>query len=425
MKEDLLHYVWKFQKLTRTQLKCVHGEQVQIHHPGTHNLNAGPDFFNAKLSIDGQLWAGNVEIHLKSSDWYAHNHQNDDAYTNVVLHVVWQHDAEVYRNDGTVIPTFVVSNYVDSDLLDRYKKLMTSRLTWINCENELPEVDEFLIKNWLERLYFERLEDREKLISKELSELNNHWEALLFRMLFKNFGLKINAPSFLSIARSFDFKVIQKNTNSQTLEALLIGQAGLLDEEKEDAYFLKLKEEYHYLRHKYNLTNAGVVKPHFFRLRPPNFPTIRLSQLAVLYADQKNVFSDLIKTKEVEVFYDLFDVAATEYWTTHFNFGVPAAKRKKKLTKKFINLLLINTVIPIKFSYAKRNGEDISEQLIELATSLAAEENSILSKFNSIRPMAENSLESQALLQLKNNYCDKNKCLNCAIGNNLVGNKAR
>lgn len=423
MKEELLHYIWKFQKLTHSQLKCVHGEKVQIHHPGTHNLQAGPDFFNAKLIIANQLWAGNVEIHLKSSDWYVHNHQNDDTYTNVVLHVVWEHDAEVYRADGTVIPTLILSNYVASDLLNRYQNLMTNHRNWINCENELPDIDEFIIKNWLERVYFERLEERQKLISKELSELNNHWEALFLRMLFKNFGLKINGASFLSIARSFDFKIIQKNDNPEMIEALFMGQAGLLDEIKEDAYFQSLKETYKYVRHKYNLTNTSVLKPQFFRLRPPNFPTIRLSQLAVLYAQHKNIFTSMIKTDSVEAFYDFFDIAASDYWTTHFNFGVPAAKRKKKLTKKFIDLLLVNTIIPIKFSYAKRNGEAISDHLIELATTLAAEENSIVSKFNSIRPLAVNSLDSQALLQLKNNYCDKNKCLNCAIGNSLIGNK--
>ena len=169
MKEELLLYIWKFHKLTHSQLKCVHGEKVQIHHPGTHNLQAGPDFFNAKLMIANQLWAGNVEIHLKSSDWYVHNHQNDDTYTNVVLHVVWEHDAEVYRADGTVIPTLILTNYVASYLLNRYQNLMTNHRNWINCEIELPDIDEFIIKNWLEREYFERLEERQKLISKELS----------------------------------------------------------------------------------------------------------------------------------------------------------------------------------------------------------------------------------------------------------------
>ena len=218
-----------------------------------------------------------------------------------------------------------LSNYVASDLLNRYQNLMTNHRNWINCENELPDIDEFIIKNWLERVYFERLEERQKLISKELSELNNHWEALFFRMLFKNFGLKINGASFLSIARSFDFKIIQKNDNPEMIEALFMGQAGLLDEIKEDAYFQSLKETYKYVRHKYNLTNTSVLKPQFFRLRPPNFPTIRLSQLAVLYAQHKNIFTSMIKTDSVGV---LRFLIATSILTTHFNFGTwkPNAK---------------------------------------------------------------------------------------------------
>lgn len=420
MKEDFLHYLWKFRKFDTKDCECVHGEKLQIHHQGIHNLLAGPDFFNSHISLDGQLWAGNVEVHLKSSDWYAHRHEEDPAYENVILHVVWEHDAEIYRKDGNPIPTFVLSKYLKEETRLRYAQLFSSKLKWINCENDFAKVDEFIIQMWMNRLYFERLEQKSELISHELDTLQNHWEALLFRMLCKNFGLKINGPAFLSLAHSIDFTIVQKLDDAAELEALFFGQALLLEGEKEDAYFSKLQENYAYLKHKFKLQNFAVVRPQFFKLRPPNFPTIRLSQLASLYAVKKNLFSEIIAAETIDLYYEIFDVAASDYWSTHFNFEVPGKKRKKRLSKDFIHLLLINTIIPMKFAFADRAGKDISESLLALASSIPKEENSIIKKFNSIKASAENAVQSQALLQLKKEYCDKNRCLQCAVGHFLI-----
>src|SRR5690554_5012552 len=268
MKEDFLHYVWKFQKFRKTGFSSTDGETLHIRNPGSHNQHAGPDFFNAQLELNRQLWAGNVEIHIKSSDWYAHGHEKDAAYDNVILHVVWEHDAEVFRKDGTTIPTFVVKDFIVPETVSQYQNLFSKQKKWINCENELADVDDFIVDNWLERLYFERLERKEVLLHRELQASQNHWEALLFRLLCKNFGLKVNGDSFFSIAQSIPFQVVRKcSHNSEELEALLLGQAGLLDREIEDGYFLELKAKYAYLKHKFALDNRSVIAPKYFRLR--------------------------------------------------------------------------------------------------------------------------------------------------------------
>ncbi len=421
MKEDFLHYLWKFQKFSNKNLITTNNESILVEKVGEHNLNSGPDFFNSKLSINHQLWAGNVEIHLKSSDWFAHRHEEDFAYDNVILHVVWEHDGEVYRKDNSVIPTLELKGIVDKNVLENYRKLTSKQQQWIPCENEFATVDDFVFENWLERLYLERLEQKSALIKTELKESKNDWEGLLFRLLCKNFGLKVNGEPFYSLAKSIDFSIIKKcSSDFKKLEALLFGQSGLLEDEKEDSYFESLKFEYDYLKHKYKLSNSNVLIPKYFRLRPPNFPTIRLSQLASLYHQKHSLFSEIVKANSLNEFCKLFDVSASEYWNTHYNFGVASTKRKKRLTNKFIDLLLINTVIPLLFSYGEEIGKDNSEALLKLASTIASEENSIIKKFNKLRSSSENSLQSQALLQLKNEYCNKKRCLQCAIGNAIL-----
>ena len=421
MKEDFLHYVWKFQKFSSKDLKTTNNESILIEKVGDHNLNSGPDFFNSKLSINHQLWAGNVEIHIKSSDWFAHCHEEDTAYDNVSLHVVWEDDSEVFRKDNSVIPTLELKGILDKGILKNYLKIFSKKQQWIPCENEFVSVDDFVFENWLERLYLERLEQKSAIIESELKASKNDWEGLLFRLLCKNFGLKVNGESFNSIAHSIEFSVIKKCCSDiKKMEALLFGQSGLLEEQKEDLYFESLKLEYGYLKHKYKLSNSSVFVPKYFRLRPPNFPTIRLSQLASLYHQKQSLFSEIVKAKTLEDYYELFNVFGSEYWDAHYNFGVESSKRKKKLTKKFIDLLLINTVIPLLFSYGREIGRDNSEVLLKLASTIASEENSIIEKFNKLRPSVKTSLQSQALLQLKNEYCNKKRCLQCAIGNAIL-----
>lgn len=422
MKEDFLHYVWKFQKLDTAPFQTSNHETLHIKNQGSHNLNSGPDFFNSQIEIDGQLWAGNIEIHIKSSDWYAHGHQTDAAYDNVILHVVWEHNAEIFRKDGTTIPTFVVKKHIPKITLDQYQKLFSKGEKWINCENDFGNLDDFMVQNWLERLYFERLQQKQELLLLELKDTQHHWESLLFRMLCKNFGLKVNGDSFFSIAKSVDFSILKKcSQERQDIEALLLGQAGLLEGEMTDWYFKTLKAKYEYLKHKFQLRNDSVIHPKFFRLRPPNFPTVRLAQLAMLYCEKQNLFSQVIDAQDMYELYAIFDICGSEYWETHYNFGISSLQRKKRITKSFVDLLTINTIIPLKFCYAVQQGKDISEEILALTATISSEENTVVRKFNSLHKISENAYQSQALLQLKNEYCDKNKCLQCAIGNSIIG----
>ncbi|MBN2868954.1 MAG: DUF2851 family protein [Flavobacteriaceae bacterium] len=421
MQEDFLHYLWKYKKFETTNLQTANGEVVSIKSFGTHNNNAGPDFFNAQINIGDQLWAGNVEIHIKSSDWFVHNHEVDTNYDNVILHVVWQHDTDVFRKDNTAIPTLVLKDYIHLSALNNYQKLFNSNTTWINCENDINQTPNFVIDNWLERLFFERLEQKSNIINVVLEQSKNNWEAVLFKLLAKNFGLKINGDAFFSVANSFNFSVVMKQQNSlQNLEALFFGQAGLLESDVEDTYFLKLQKDYQFLCQKFGLKNSNVLPMQFFRLRPPNFPTIRWSQLANLYAQHKNLFSKIINCKTKEDIYNIFKVSTSEYWNTHYTFGKVSKKVTKKISTSFVDLLIINTIVTLKFCYAKQQGKDINEELIQLLSQVSAEKNSIIDKFDSLDVKATSALQSQALLQLKNEYCSKNKCLQCAVGNTVL-----
>jgi len=422
MREDFLHFIWKYKKLELADLKTTTNESIEIISLGSHNKLAGPDFFNARLKIKDQLWAGNVEIHVNSSDWYVHGHEMDANYDNVILHVVWDDDVSVYRRDNSLIPTLELKNYISHELVESYKSLLNNKaITFINCESELAKIDEFIFENWLERLYFERLESKSALVVTLLEKYNNDWEQVLFSMLLRNFGSKINADSFLSIAHQLKFSTIRKvSANVNEFESLLFGLAGLLEDDKLDAYYLSLKKEYDYLSHKYAINHNGVVRPSFFKLRPPNFPTIRLSQFANVYARHNNLFSKLIEAKSVEDIYSFFNVSASLYWNTHFNFEKTSKKSEKKLSKKFIDLVIINTILPLKFNYAKYLGKQIDDEIVYIATQIGAEQNSIIEKYKSLNIKILNAAESQSILQLYNEYCSKNKCLECAIGNSLL-----
>lgn len=421
MQEDFLHYIWRYKKFDVSNIKTTNLETISIISVGDYNQNSGPDFFNSQLNIDAQLWAGNVEIHLKSSDWFVHNHEVDKAYDNVILHVVWEHDTDIFRRDNSVIPTLEIKSYIDNGLIKNYEKLFLKDNKWINCENDFAQVDEFVLQNWLERLYFERLERKAFNIEQLLAISKNDWESVLFKMLAKNFGLKVNGDAFLSMANSLDFSVIRKAKSNQTnLEALLFGQAGLLQGDIQESYFIDLVKQYAFLKQKFKLSNTQVSPVLFFRLRPPNFPTIRLSQLANIYHKHHNLFSKIIETNVLNDFYEMFNMPTSPFWQTHFTFNKTSKKSDKKISKAFMDLLLINTIIPIKFSYAKHQGKNIDDAIITLIQQIASEKNNIINKFDTLKKVSSSALQSQSLIQLKTEYCDKNKCLQCAIGNALI-----
>ncbi|OBX22943.1 MULTISPECIES: DUF2851 family protein [Bizionia] len=421
MQEAFLHYLWQFKKFQLLNLKTTQGQHITVVNSGQHNQLSGPDFFAAQLKIDDQLWAGNVEIHIKSSDWYVHHHEKDPAYQNVILHVVWEHDTDVFRKDNTAIPALELKNHIDKKLLDNYYQLFSKKQTWINCESEFSDTPDFVLQNWLERLYIERLEQKSVAITSLLVKSKNNWEAVLFAMLAKNFGLNINGDAFLSMAQSLDFAIIRKLQNKpEELEALFLGQAGLLSTESNEPYELQLNTHYLYLKNKFQLDNSHVTQPQFFKLRPPNFPTIRLSQLAILYTKNDALFSKIMGCKTLEQIHKLFQVGCSEFWRTHFTFQTTSKPSKKILTKNFINLVIINTVVPLKFAYNKKQGTDVISELLELMAKIPSENNTIVNKFNKLKAMPNYASVSQALLQLKTQYCKPNKCLQCAIGNRLI-----
>lgn len=420
MKEDFLHYVWKYQKLTSLELQTVKGETISILHPGYYLETAGPDFFNAQIIIGDQKWAGNIEIHVNSSDWFLHNHERDVAYNNVILHVVWEHDSDVFGPNNVEIPVLELRDFVKRDLLLSYKHLLAQK-SWIYCENQIQQVNQFVITNWQERLFFERLERKSQSVFDSLLATNNDWEAVLFLLLAKNFGLNTNGVSFFKIAQSIPFAVIRKEASDlQNLEALFFGIAGLLDHDKEDTYFKDLQFRFYYLLQKYSIEKVFIEPLQFFKHRPDNFPTIRLSQLASLYHQEKNLFSKITNEFSLPLLYERFAVTTSEYWQTHYQFDKISTKKSKKLTKSFVDLLLINTIIPIQFAYAKNQGKEITEELIALMQSLEPEKNAILDKFKSFGISAKNAFEAQTLLQLKSEYCNKSRCLDCAIGSELL-----
>jgi hypothetical protein len=428
IQENFLHYLWKYKIFAVNKLQTTNNIDLQILRSGDHNLNSGPDFFNAKIKIGNQVWAGNVEIHVKASDWYLHHHEKDKNYGNVILHVVWKNDIEVFHRNNLPIPTLELEGFVSKKVVHQYQILFSHKSKWISCENSIATIDKFILNNWIEVLYFERLKQKSKLIDELLKSSANDWDTVLFQLLAKNFGLKVNGEAFLNLATSIDFKIIRKEQSSLiNLEAILFGQAGFLNEKKEEKYYNNLQIEYIYLKSKYKLEPLFNGQFQFFRLRPNNFPTIRLAQLSLLYFTHQNLFSIILKLKKIEDYYKLFDINTSEFWRQHYSFTTKSVNRSKNITKQFVNLLLLNTIIPLIFMYHKHTGTIREINILNLAYEIPVETNNIIEKFSTLLNVNDkqdnkikNALESQAFLQLKSAYCNKRRCLQCAIGNSFL-----
>lgn len=423
MNEKVLHFIWKYQLFSGKQLETSQKELLAINTVGLHNENTGPDFLNASIKIGNQLWVGNIEIHLKSSDWYLHNHHVDDNYKSVILHVVWEYDREVYNQSQQIIPTFELSKFVDIDFLKKYRDFNLLDPKWILCENELKNISKFTLHNYLDVLFLERLERKNTEIDNYLKTTKNDWEAVLFMLLCKNFGVKINREAFFQLAQSIEYQIIKKERNSLlTLEALFFGQAGILNENIEDAYYIKLQKEYQYLKIKHKLKPLSSSLFHFFRLRPLNFPTIRIAQLSGLIHKHKSLFSKLMESKTKEDYYDIFKIQTSFYWNSHYTFYKESKIIEKTISKGFVDNLIINSIIPIKFAYYKKQKMDFNDHLMDLMKSVKPESNSIIKKFSEFGIVSDNAIDSQSLIQLKNEYCNYKRCLECRIGNEILRN---
>ena len=423
LSEDILHFVWKYRLFTTQNLCTQSGKSIRIVHAGTHNHDAGPDFLAARMVIGGVEWGGNVEIHIRASDWSRHRHHQDKAYNSVILHVVYEHDKPAYREEGTLLETLALKPRISASILPRYRELM-SGMRWIPCEKLIHNVPPFHLSQWLSRLLMERFEHRISAIYALLHEQRGSWEDTCYIWMARSFGFKVNSDAFEQLARSLPQSVIGKHKNNiLAVEALFFGQAGMLENEVfEDAYPQALQREYAHLRRLHSLQSMDAATWRFMRTRPGNFPTVRIAQFAALCLRSTQLFAAITGTKEIRslnVFFD--DLPINSYWLKHYRFDTPSSPQGNQLGGRSVDILLINAVAGIIFAYGKYMGkETYIYRAISLLEALKAEDNAVLSRFSALGVKAAQAAESQALLQMKTFYCDKKKCLDCGVGLQVI-----
>ncbi|MEN0006917.1 MAG: DUF2851 family protein [Bacteroidota bacterium] len=416
MKEALLHYAWRLRRFEHRALQTTEGEVLEIVHPGQHNQHAGPDFLHAKIRIGATLWVGHVEMHLKASDWYRHRHQEDAAYRNVVLHVVMEED-EVVRISGSRLPCLELKSRLTMRLVTNYGRLMHSE-HWIACAAQFEAVPETTKLLWLDRLLVERLEQKTIQLEQRLEVLKNDWETLFYHLLGRYFGFNVNNDAFEALVRSLPLALQYKHKQQRlAFEALFFGQAGLLNEDFQDSYPQKLQREYQFLAKKYQLHPIPKVSWRYLRLRPANFPTLRIAQFAALLFQTTHLFNKVLSARTSKELYNLFDVSVSPYWLTHYQFDKPSRRRKKTLGQKSIELLLVNAIIPTLFLYGKLRGPaHFQERALQLLEALPAENNLIIRHWQALGLSPKSAYHSQGLLQWKQGYCASKRCLECAVG---------
>ena len=416
--EDFLQYIWKH-RLFRLPLTGEEGEEIELLDPGIHNQDAGPDFFNAKIRIDRTVWVGNVEIHQRASDWNRHGHQNDPAYDNVILHVVTEADCTVYTSRQERVSAAILS--FSDDLYYRYLQMVNNE-SWIRCRQDITGIDPALCNLWLGRLAVERLEQKAQVIRKMLIESKGDWAETTFRQLVRSFGCRINSLPFELLGESVSYKILRRHIkNIHQLEALFFGQAGFLTGRDEDPYRNHLYDEYNYLAGKYKLSAMNGSLWKFLRLRPANFPTIRLAQLSGLFFAHPGIINLLQEVRSLKDAESLLEASASPYWEKHYHFGKQSDRCDKSIGEDLRHTIIINAIVPLQFVHALRTGDNRCRNLsLGLLESLPAEKNSVISSWKSCGINASNALYSQALLHLKNNYCNFRRCLTCQIGSLII-----
>lgn len=424
MTEEFLQYIWKHALFDRSLLSTTEGNRIEIVHSGLHNFDAGPDFFNAQLRIDDTLWAGNVEVHIKSSDWFKHKHQDDAAYKNVILHVVWENDADITLAGGAVLPALELKNIVVPDIYRIYDELKNSSRS-IPCENEIHKVSQLTLHSWFDRLVAERLERKTNIVASNLDKTVHDWEETFYRLILRTLGTPLNSEAFEHLAEILPFRVINKHrADILQVEALLLGQAGFLNGKFKDDYIIRLQKEYEYLRHKMDIAPMLKAEWKFMRIRPPQFPTIRLAQFAAIMHREEHLFRKAMEAGTVGAIGKIFSVEPSAYWQRHIQPDKLAVRKVGAMGKSTLEILIINAVVPVMFIYGRSIGkEEITEKALELLHSLKPENNSFIKKWTSIGITATDAYESQALLQLRKEYCDKRRCVSCAIGHQLMNVK--
>lgn len=418
MTERLLQFIWQFQYFNTNELTTEQGDPLRILYPGLHNINQGPDFLQGKIQLDKHLWAGNIELHLKTSDWYKHRHHKDKHYKNIILHVVWENDQA--GTDLYNLPTLELQSRISNLMLDRYEDLMLNR-KFVPCENNWDNISSLIWTSWKDRLLIERLERKSQHIFQLLEDNNYNWEETLWWMLARNFGITINADTFEAMARSIPSTILGRHRSQiHQLEALLFGQAGLLNRDFEEDYPTMLRKEYQFLATKYQLKpiNLPVL---FLRMRPFNFPSIRLAQLAMLIQNSRHLFSKIKETRLIKDIGYMLEVTANDYWHYHYRFDELKEYRPKTLGMDMIHNIMINTLIPMLFTYGVyHDDQPLINKALSWVEEVPSEKNNIIEGWDETGIASRCAYDSQALIELKTQYCDKRRCLDCAIGNAVL-----
>ena len=413
--EQLLHYVWKHKIFPLKELKTTTGQQVEVIDTGLANTDAGPDFFNAKLKLDGVLWIGNIEIHERSSDWFKHGHHADAGYNSVILHIASEIDMEISRSNGERIPQ--IQLICPEAVRTNYKELLETD-SYPPCYRIIPSLSPFTAHSWMSALQMERFEQKATLLNERLKRCQGNWEDAFFITLARNFGFGLNGDAFETWAHQLPFRAVDKHRNDLfQIEAIFFGQAGILEDSDGDGYYLRLKKEYTYLQHKFGLIPMDASLWRFLRLRPANFPHIRIAQLACLYHRAYGLLSRIMETETLQGVRDILKGGTSEYWLTHYTFGGSSPSRPKALSNTSLDLLIINTVVTFLYAYGLHKGNPVlCARAGSFLEELKAENNYITRMWEQYGMKASNAADSQALIQLKKEYCDKKKCLYCRIG---------
>ncbi len=418
MNENLLQFIWQYSLYQPAGLLTADGQPVTVVHPGMRNTHAGPDFLQAKVRVGDTLLAGHVELHVNGSDWHRHGHQHDDAYGNVILHVVYNDDDKIGLPN---IPVLELAKAIPTHVLTKYDSLMQASYA-IPCASQLGSVTDITKESWLSRLLAERWEEKQSGWQSLLDDSKGDWRNVLYWRMAANFGFKVNADAFLQLARSIPLNVFTKGGSLLQVEAILFGQAGMLEADFTDDYPKQLKQEYNYLRGKYKLQPMLVHLWKFLRMRPANFPTIRIAQFAALIHKSFHLFSQITETHTVKEITPLLDVTASSYWDDHYRFDESSdVSSPKHLGKSSIQNIIINTIAPVQFLYASLQGTATQqERALQWLDTIPAERNNIISIWESCGWKPTNAGQSQAMIQLYNSYCTGKKCLSCAIGLRLL-----
>ncbi|GAB3535407.1 DUF2851 family protein [Pontibacter brevis] len=422
MKEDFLHYIWQHQYFSKMNLTTTEGEPLQVLRIGFYNTDAGPDFREVLLRIGEVEWSGSVEVHLRASDWHRHQHQLDEKYDQVVLHVVWEADVPVYRIDGTKVPVLLLQGRVDLSLLQTYEQLQQAKDA-VPCAAFWPAVPQITKTLMLERALVERLEAKGEEVLQTLQYYTNDWEQTAYHILLRGYGFKANQQAFEELAKALPLTVVRRHQQSMLqLEALLFGQAGFLDDAG-DAYTTQLQNEYSFLSHKYSLTAKAVPRHrwNFLRMRPANFPTVRLAQLAAVLHQQQAFFSKVLEAKTIKQYAALFQAPVSDYWQEHYLFGKQSKGLQKSMGKSSAHSLIINVAVPLLAAYAGfSDNRFYLEKALSLLEALKEESNKITRHYEELGWQAKSAADNQAALSLYKRYCAPVNCMHCAIGNKIM-----